>query len=78
VFRYKQIVVKKCHRYTQIWLNTQTTMKNAINPQVTVNSALRGRMRGSVIDSQHKVSAFHGFKVSAFPAFTVQELVGEV
>ncbi|XP_076470408.1 uncharacterized protein LOC143300542 [Babylonia areolata] len=34
VFRYKQIVVKKCHRYTQIWLNTQTTLKNAINPQV--------------------------------------------
>lgn len=34
VFRYKQIVVKKCHRYTQIWLNTQTMLKNAINPQV--------------------------------------------
>ena len=34
VFRYKQIVVKKCHRYTQIWLNTQTLLKNAINPQV--------------------------------------------
>nr|KAG5712936.1 hypothetical protein BaRGS_021730 [Batillaria attramentaria] len=34
VFRYKQIVVKKCHRYTQIWLNTQTTLKNAFNPQV--------------------------------------------
>ncbi|KAK7115390.1 testis-specific chromodomain protein Y 2-like [Littorina saxatilis] len=34
VFRYKQIVVKKCHRYTQIWLNTQTMLKNAFNPQV--------------------------------------------
>ncbi|GFO43508.1 chromodomain y-like protein 2 [Plakobranchus ocellatus] len=33
-FRYKQIVVKKCFRYTQIWLNTQTVMKNALNPQV--------------------------------------------
>lgn len=36
VFRYKQIVVKKCHRYTQIWLNTQTTLKNAFNPQVFI------------------------------------------
>lgn len=36
VFRYKQIVVKKCHRYTQIWLNTQTTLKNAFNPSVGV------------------------------------------
>ena len=34
VFRYKQIVVKKCHRYTQIWLDSQTVVKNAINPQV--------------------------------------------
>ncbi|KAK0046374.1 chromodomain Y-like protein 2 isoform X1 [Biomphalaria pfeifferi] len=34
VFRYKQIVVKKCLRYTQIWLNTQTVMQNALNPQV--------------------------------------------
>lgn len=33
-FRYKQIVVKKCLRYTQIWLNTQTVMQNALNPQV--------------------------------------------
>ncbi|RUS75821.1 hypothetical protein EGW08_016413, partial [Elysia chlorotica] len=33
-FRYKQIVVKKCFRYTQIWLNTQTVMRNALNPQV--------------------------------------------
>ncbi|CAG5118081.1 unnamed protein product [Candidula unifasciata] len=33
-FRYKQIVVKKCVHYTQIWLNTQTVMKNALNPQV--------------------------------------------
>ncbi|KAH9515532.1 Chromodomain Y-like protein 2 [Bulinus truncatus] len=33
-FRYKQIVVKKCLRYTQIWLNTQTVMHNALNPQV--------------------------------------------
>lgn len=38
-FRYKQIVVKKCVRYTQIWLNTQTAMKNALNPQVTVSKA---------------------------------------
>ncbi|XP_012935775.1 chromodomain Y-like protein 2 isoform X2 [Aplysia californica] len=33
-FRYKQIVVKKCCRYTQVWLNTQTVMQNALNPQV--------------------------------------------
>ncbi|KAL3860198.1 hypothetical protein ACJMK2_010355 [Sinanodonta woodiana] len=33
-FRYKEIVVKKCQKYTQIWLNTHTTMKNALNPQV--------------------------------------------
>ncbi|XP_067651770.1 enoyl-CoA delta isomerase 2-like [Haliotis asinina] len=33
-FRYKQIVVKKCEGYTQIWLNTHTALKNAIDPQV--------------------------------------------
>ncbi|KAK3085554.1 hypothetical protein FSP39_005260, partial [Pinctada imbricata] len=33
-FRYKEIVVRKCQRYTQIWLNTQTKLKNALNPQV--------------------------------------------
>ncbi|XP_046550601.1 testis-specific chromodomain protein Y 2-like [Haliotis rubra] len=33
-FRYKQIVVKKCDGYTQIWLNTHTALKNAIDPQV--------------------------------------------
>ncbi|XP_041376692.1 chromodomain Y-like protein 2 [Gigantopelta aegis] len=33
-FRYKEIVVKKCQGYTQIWLNTRTNQKNAINPQV--------------------------------------------
>ena len=37
-FRYKQIVVKKCFRYTQIWLNTQTVMRNALNPQVSQHS----------------------------------------
>ncbi|XP_033755420.1 chromodomain Y-like protein 2 isoform X2 [Pecten maximus] len=33
-FRYKDIVVKKCSKYTQIWMNTHTKMKNALNPQV--------------------------------------------
>lgn len=33
-FRYKEIVVKKCPCYTQIWLFSNTRMKNAINPQV--------------------------------------------
>ncbi|ESO96903.1 hypothetical protein LOTGIDRAFT_115490 [Lottia gigantea] len=33
-FRNKDIVVKKCQRYTQIWLNTQTRLKNVLNPQV--------------------------------------------
>ncbi|KAL5021215.1 hypothetical protein ScPMuIL_000370 [Solemya velum] len=33
-FRYKCIVVKKCEKYTQIWLNSQTKMKNALNPLV--------------------------------------------
>lgn len=34
-FRYKQIVVKKCTGYTQLWLNTTTVMKNALNPVVS-------------------------------------------
>lgn len=34
-FRYKEIVIKKCHKYTQIWLNTHTKMKNALNPLVS-------------------------------------------
>jgi len=33
-YRYKEIVVKKCNKYTQIWLNTHTKMKNSLNPQV--------------------------------------------
>lgn len=35
-YRYKEIVVKKCQRYTQIWMNSQSTkFKNALNPQVS-------------------------------------------
>ncbi|XP_006825184.1 chromodomain Y-like protein 2 [Saccoglossus kowalevskii] len=34
VYKYKEIVVKKASGYTQIWLFTNTTVKNAINPQV--------------------------------------------
>lgn len=33
-FRYKEIVIKKCNKYTQIWLNTHTKMKNALSPLV--------------------------------------------
>ncbi|XP_064598684.1 chromodomain Y-like protein 2 isoform X2 [Liolophura sinensis] len=33
-FRYKDIVVKKCPGYTQIWLFSNTKQKNALNPQV--------------------------------------------
>ena len=33
-YRYKEIVVKKCNKYTQIWLNTHTKLKNCLNPQV--------------------------------------------
>ena len=33
-FKYKEIIVKKCQRYTQIWLYTHTKMKNSLNPQV--------------------------------------------
>ena len=33
-FKYKEIIIKKCHKYTQIWLYTHTRMKNALNPQV--------------------------------------------
>ena len=36
-FRYKQIVVKKCARYTQIWLNTSTKTPNGLNPQVMMH-----------------------------------------
>lgn len=41
-FKYKEIVIKKCHKYTQIWLNTHTKMKNALNPLVMqeISSAL--------------------------------------
>ena len=35
VYKYKDIVVKKCAGYTQIWLATQTTVKNALNPRVS-------------------------------------------
>ena len=34
-FRYKEIVVKKCPGYTQIWLFTSTKIKNALNPKVS-------------------------------------------
>ena len=34
-FKYKEIVIKKCHKYTQIWLNTHTKMKNSLNPLVS-------------------------------------------
>ena len=33
-YKYKEIVVKKCNKYTQIWLNTHTKIKNSLNPQV--------------------------------------------
>lgn len=33
-YRYKEIVVKKCNKYTQIWLNTHSKLKNCLNPQV--------------------------------------------
>ena len=33
-YHYKDIVVKKCASYTQLWLVTQTRAKNALNPQV--------------------------------------------
>ncbi|KAL4234000.1 Chromodomain Y-like protein 2 [Mactra antiquata] len=41
-FKYKYIVIKKCQKYTQIWLNTHTKMKNALNPSVMeeISSAL--------------------------------------
>ena len=34
-FKYKEIVVKKCPGYTQIWLCSQTKAKNALNPKVS-------------------------------------------
>ena len=34
-FKYKQILIKKNQKYTQIWLNTHTKMKNALNPMVS-------------------------------------------
>ena len=37
-FKYKEIIIKKCHKYTQIWLYTHTKMKNALNPQVIIPS----------------------------------------
>ncbi|XP_013404823.1 chromodomain Y-like protein 2 isoform X2 [Lingula anatina] len=33
-YKYKEIVVKKCSGYTQIWLFTNTPARNALNPQV--------------------------------------------
>ena len=36
-YKYKEIVVKKCNRYTQIWLNTHTKLKNSLNPQVSLD-----------------------------------------
>ena len=33
-FRYKEIIVKKCPGYTQIWLFTTSKTKNALNPKV--------------------------------------------
>ncbi len=37
-FRYKEIVVKKCPGYTQIWLFTSTKIKNALNPKVSADA----------------------------------------
>ena len=34
-FKYKEIIIKKCQKYTQIWLHTHTKMKNALNPTVS-------------------------------------------
>jgi len=52
-FRYKQIVVKKCLRYTQIWLNTQTVMPNALNPQAI--QELVSAMNSAKYDDSHLV-----------------------
>lgn len=39
-FKYKEIVIKKCQKYTQIWLNTHTKMKNSLNPAVSATENL--------------------------------------
>ncbi|XP_052816190.1 chromodomain Y-like protein 2 isoform X1 [Mya arenaria] len=42
VFKYKEILIKKCAKYSQIWLHTHTKMKNALSPLVMqeITSAL--------------------------------------
>jgi hypothetical protein len=35
-FKYRDIVVKKCAHYTQIWLFTNTKFRNALNPHVSL------------------------------------------
>jgi len=52
-FRYKQIVVKKCARYTQIWLNTSTKTPNGLNPQV-INELCQA-MNSAKYDDSHLV-----------------------
>jgi len=34
-FKYKEILIKKCQKYSQIWLHSHTKMKNALNPTVS-------------------------------------------
>lgn len=54
--RYKDIVVRKCQRYTQIWLNTHTKIKNVLNPQVIdFFLAYYGRHLIVLCRVQHKV-----------------------
>lgn len=52
--RYKDIVVRKCQRYTQIWLNTHTKIKNVLNPQV-IDFFLAFYCRHLICLVQHKV-----------------------
>ncbi|KAH3775126.1 hypothetical protein DPMN_176523 [Dreissena polymorpha] len=33
-FKFKEILIKKCQKYSQIWLHTHTKMRNALNPLV--------------------------------------------
>ncbi|CAC5412350.1 CDY [Mytilus coruscus] len=48
-YRYKEIVVKKCNRYTQIWLNTHSKLKNCLNPQA--NELLIGGRKITAIEA---------------------------
>ena len=36
LYRYKEVIVKKCSGYTEIWLSTNSKMKNALNLDVCV------------------------------------------